>query len=243
MSKFFRVSSLLLLLIVGSFAARSQQLPERRIIRQGNRQFERENYVEADVAYRRALEKNPASYEANFNLSDAIYKQGQYEDAAAKFGQLATASPTPEASAAAYYNQGNAFFQQKKYQEAVDAYKNALRMNPGDEQAKFNYAYAKEFLKKDNDKNNQDNKDNKDNKDNQDNKNDQNKDDKKDNKDQNQDQDKNKQDQQQQQQPQSGMSKDEAQQMLNAIQKNEDNTREKVDAQKVQAASRSGKNW
>lgn len=240
-SNHFSILSLMILsfLVFGSSLAYGQLLPERRIIRNGNRQFERGNYSDADVSYRRALEKNPGSYEANFNLSDALYKQEQYEDAAKNFEQLAGASPTAESAAEAYFNQGNAMFKQKKYQEAIDAYKNSLRANPNDQEAKFNLAYAKKFLEKDKNDQNKDNKEDKDNKDNKDQKdqNNDNQDQNKDNKDQQKDQ------KDQQQQPQSGMSKEEAEQMLNAIQKNEDNTREKVEAQKVGVAAKSGKNW
>lgn len=266
----------LMLLIAGS--ASGQKYPERRDIRSGNKLYEKGDYTEAEVAYRRALEKNAESYEANFNLADALYKQKRYDEAAQMNAQLAADSAYMENAAAAYFNQGNALFQQRKLEEALEAYKNCMRLDPNDQQAKFNYAYTKKLLEKDNQnqqQNNQNNQQNqqdqnkdqnKDQNDNQQNQNknqqDQNKDKNQDQKDQNNNQndqnDQNQQnddksggqnpdqqqDQNQQPQPQNGgMSREEAERMLDAVQGSEDNTKKKVDAQKVRAVGASGKNW
>ncbi len=266
----------LMLLIAGS--ASGQKYPERRDIRSGNKLYEKGDYTEAEVAYRRALEKNAESYEANFNLADALYKQKRYDEAAQMNAQLAADSAYMENAAAAYFNQGNALFQQRKLEEALEAYKNCMRLDPNDQQAKFNYAYTKKLLEKDNQnqqQNNQNNQQNqqdqnkdqnKDQNDNQQNQNknqqDQNKDKDQDQKDQNNNQnDQNDQNQQnddksggqnpdqqqdQNQQPQlqnGGMSREEAERMLDAVQGSEDNTKKKVDAQKVRAVGASGKNW
>lgn len=270
----------LMLLIAGS--ASGQKYPERRDIRSGNKLYEKGDYTEAEVAYRRALEKNAESYEANFNLADALYKQKRYDEAAQMNAQLAADSAYMENAAAAYFNQGNALFQQRKLEEALEAYKNCMRLDPNDQQAKFNYAYTKKLLEKDNQNQQQNNQNNQQN--NQQNQQDQNKDQNKDqndnqqnqnknqqdqNKDKNQDQkdqnnnqndqnDQNQQnddksggqnpdqqqDQNQQPQPQNGgMSREEAERMLDAVQGSEDNTKKKVDAQKVRAVGASGKNW
>ena len=266
----------LMLLIAGS--ASGQKYPERRDIRSGNKLYEKGDYTEAEVAYRRALEKNAESYEANFNLADALYKQKRYDEAAQMNAQLAADSAYMENAAAAYFNQGNALFQQRKLEEALEAYKNCMRLDPNDQQAKFNYAYTKKLLEKDNQnqqQNNQNNQQNQQdqnkdqNKDQNDNQQDQNKNQQDQNKDKNQDQkdqnnnqndqnDQNQQnddksggqnpdqqqDQNQQPQPQNGgMSREEAERMLDAVQGSEDNTKKKVDAQKVRAVGASGKNW
>ena len=270
----------LMLLIAGS--ASGQKYPERRDIRSGNKLYEKGDYTEAEVAYRRALEKNAESYEANFNLADALYKQKRYDEAAQMNAQLAADSAYMENAAAAYFNQGNALFQQRKLEEALEAYKNCMRLDPNDQQAKFNYAYTKKLLEKDNQNQQQNNQNNQQN--NQGNQQDQNKDQNKDQNDNQQDQNKNQQDQNkdknqdqkdqnnnqndqndqnqqnddksggqnpdqqqdqnQQPQPQNGgMSREEAERMLDAVQGSEDNTKKKVDAQKVRAVGASGKNW
>lgn len=270
----------LMLLIAGS--ASGQKYPERRDIRSGNKLYEKGDYTEAEVAYRRALEKNAESYEANFNLADALYKQKRYDEAAQMNAQLAADSAYMENAAAAYFNQGNALFQQRKLEEALEAYKNCMRLDPNDQQAKFNYAYTKKLLEKDNQNQQQNNQNNQQN--NQQNQQDQNKDQNKDQNDNQQDQNKNQQDQNkdknqdqkdqnnnqndqndqnqqnddksggqnpdqqqdqnQQPQPQNGgMSREEAERMLDAVQGSEDNTKKKVDTQKVRAVGASGKNW
>ena len=277
-----RSTIIVVLMLFSAGAAFGQKYPERRDIRSGNKLYEKGDYTEAEVAYRRALEKNAESYEANFNLADALYKQKRYDEAAQMNAQLAADSAYMENAAAAYFNQGNALFQQRKLEEALEAYKNCMRLDPNDQQAKFNYAYTKKLLEKDNQNQQQNNQNNQQN--NQENQQDQNKDQNKDQNDNQQDQNKNQQDQNkdknqdqkdqnnnqndqndqnqqnddksggqnsdqqqdqnQQPQPQNGgMSREEAERMLDAVQGSEDNTKKKVDAQKVRAVGASGKNW
>lgn len=242
---------------------------ERSDIRSGNRSYYEGKYPEAEVGYRRALEKSITSYEANFNLGGALYKQGRYDDAAASYQKLTQDGTDIHRQASTFYNLGNTYLKQRKLDEAIEAYKSALRLVPDDKEAKFNLAYAKK-LKQEEDKKNQDNQNNQDqnkdqnqnqdqnnpdNKNNQDQNKDQNKDNKNDpnkdqdknndpNKDQdkNGDSDKNKDSQQPPQQPQG--SRDESERLLKAIQASEDNTKKKVEAQKAEAVgARGGKQW
>ncbi len=238
---------------------------ERADIRQGNRAYYEGKYPEAEVGYKRALEKNISSYEANFNLAGALYKQGRYDDAAATYQRLVQDGTDLERQASAYYNMGNTLVKQRKLDEAIEAYKNALRLVPDDKEAKFNLAYAKK-LKQDEDQKNNQNQNNQNNpnqdqnnpnggggQNNQDQNKDQNKDQNQDqndqnqNKDQNKNQNKNNQDKNQgdnqkdknqggqQPQQQPSTSRDEAERMLQAIQASDDNTKKKVDEQKAQA--------
>lgn len=237
---------------------------ERADIRQGNRAYYEGKYPEAEVGYKRAIEKNIGSYEANFNLAGALYKQGRYDDAAATYGKLAQDGTDAQRQASTYYNMGNTYVKQRKLDEAIEAYKNALRLVPEDKEAKFNLAYAKK-LKQEEEKKNKDNQDNQNQNQNQDqnggggggqdNNNDQNKNDdpnrdkdknRNQNPDQNKgdgDQDKNRdQDNRGGQQP--SASRDESERLLRAIQASEDNTKKKVDAEKAAAAGvRGGKQW
>ncbi len=265
-----------LLVGVALFTATSlygQRYPERRLVRAGNQQYERQNYVESEVTYRRALEKAPESYEANFNLGNALYKQERYDEAFSLFVQLgADTTRTKTEMAQSFYNAGNALFKQRKLEQALEAYKNSLRLNPNDREAKFNLAYTQKLLQKDqnnnggggnnqnqnnqnnnqgqnqnnpnnqnqNDQNNQNNQNNQ-------NQNDPNQDQNNPNQDQNNNQQQNQNqnpDSQQGENPQpQGMSKEEADRMLEAVQMSEDKTREKKDAKKVPVVGRSQKNW
>ena len=284
------------LMAVACHDAVAQKYPERRIVRSGNRDFKEGNYVDSEVKYRQALEMVPGMYEGLFNLGDALYKEERFADAASMWQQVAADSTrTKVERAEALYNIGNSLFREQKLQEALEKYKESLRLNPFDRDAKFNLALTKKLLEqnKDNDQNrdnqndgnnqdnqnddrnqddndrdqNRDNQDqNKDNQDKQDNKDDPDNPDKDKNdkqndggndpdKDPNKDPDKNDdknpdgKDNPDKPQPQSsqpqGMSRDEAERMLQAVQNEEDKTRDKVDKKKAAAAAvaKSGKNW
>lgn len=254
-SSIYKVTLLTLVSVVGAAQSFAQMYPERRLIRSGNKEYERKNYVESEIAYRRALEKAPASRDANYNLAGSLYQQGRFGEAAQLYSQIAADSTQTIGSAFnTFYNTGNALFKERKFNEAIEAYKQALRLNPNDMEAKFNLAYAKKMIddnkdKNDQNKDNKDNKQNQDNKDNKQNQNDQNKQDQnnsdKDKQDQNQDQNKDNPDQnkQDQQQTEGGMNKNEADQMLDAVQQSEDKTRDKMKEKKAKVIGRSGKNW
>lgn len=223
----------------------AQRFGERSIIRSGNRNFERGNYVEAEVDYAKANSKSPI-FEGLFNHADALYKQGRYEEAMAGYQSLVEA-PLNQNTPSVFYNTGNSLYNLNKLKEAEEAYKMALRLNPKDQDAKFNLAYVQKKLEQ-NDNQDQNKDQNKDNKDQDQNK-DQNKDqDKnKDNQDQNKDKQnpENNQDKQDQKDQQGGMNKQEAEQMLKAMEANEANTRDKVDEDKKKkgVVVRSGRNW
>ena len=249
---------LIFLLASLSHAGFGQLLPERRPVRQGNRAYERENYVEAETKYMGALSKNPLSYEGNFNLGDAYYRQGRFEEAEKRFEQLNQLPADAASRSATFYNQGNSLVQQykpdynrQKLEQALEAYKNALRVNPDDPEAKFNLAYVQKLLEKEDgdgggggdDQNDDQNPDQQD----------QGGGGGGGDQEQDQDQDPNEsdgdqndqgQDQNQQPQPREGaMSREEAEQMLNAIQNGEEGARDKMEGQPAGAVGSSGKNW
>ena len=219
----------------------AQRYPERRVLRAGNALYEQENYPEAEIRYRKAQEQSP-TYEGLFNLADALYKQKRYDEALNILKQISRDEVAGPHAPDAYYNLGNTYFQQKKLPEAAEAYKNALRRNPLDDEARYNLAYVLELMKQ-----NQDDKDNKDRK--QPPKKDQDgQGDKPDKQDPDQgDGGENPQDQKPDQGKggarQERMSREEAERMLDAVQGSEDNTKKKVDGRKARAVGRSGKNW
>lgn len=222
----------------------SQQ--ENKHIRRGNKLFEKENFTEAEVKYRKALEKNPFSQKSSFNLGDAHYMQKNYDEALKQFTGIAkNVGVDSKLRSSSWYNSGNVMLEQKKYQESIDHFKDALRLNPKDEEARYNLEYARQMLKKQQ----------------QDQKQDQNQDQKQDQKqDQQQNQDKKEQekkeneqkqnqeqnkDQKQEQKPQPNeISKQEAQRMLEAMKNSEQKTMESLKNKKaVQGASGIIKDW
>jgi Ca-activated chloride channel family protein len=226
-----------LILITAMFINPAWGQEERGLVRSGNKQYKSEKYSDAEVDYRKAIEKQPSSGVANYNLGNALYKQEKYPEAAEQYSKATDGGLDKKELAKVYHNIGNSMLQSQKFQEGVDAYKKALKYNPNDIDTKYNLAYAQRMLKSQPPQN-KDNKDDK-NKDNKDKKDQDKKD--QDKKNDKQDQDKKPQDQkqdekQQQQQPQAGkISKEDAKRMLQAIQNDENNTQDKLKKEKAQA--------
>lgn len=222
----------------------------RKDIRKGNEAYKQQLYNTAEANYKSALEANPKSTEANFNLGNVFYKEEKWDDALKAYQQylsLETIDKTKMGDA--WYNVGNTLLQKNELKQSMEAYKKALRLNPNNDDARYNLATVQKILKdqQDNQKDNKDqNKDQDKDKKDQDKDKDKNKDQDKDNKDQNKDQNKDKnkdqnkdkKDQQDQQQPQ--MSQENIQQLLKAIEQDEKETQDKV--QRIKAADRKQQN-
>lgn len=260
-----------------------QAHPERRQIRSGNDDYEQQDFAGAEERYRAALERAPQSYEAAFNLSDALYRQQKYDEAAQTLGQLSERTDlTPTQRAKVMHNLGNVRFAQQQLQEAADCYKESLRARPDDLETKYNLAYVQQMMQQQqNQQDQQNNQQNQDqNQQNQQNQSDQNQQNQNQDQqgqndqnrnnpndqqsendpqqsDQNRDQDPNqngqndrgngeREDQPRSDQPQRGqgqISREDAESILDALQQQEDKTREKVNAQKAVSVGASGKNW
>lgn len=260
-----RILLIFITLLLGIGSASAQKYPERSLVRKGNRDFAKERYDRSIERYTQALEAAPENFEAAYNLGGALYRTEKYEEAAKMLERIAADSTrTDQERAEAFYNLGNAQFKQEKYPEALESYKNSLRMNPADQEAKYNYAYTKRLLDENKDGGGGGGDQNKDQNQDQDkdqNQNDQSqqnpdqkgdqKDQKGDPKDQQGDQkqnpqegkgDKKDQGDQQGQPTPSGISPQEQQQMLDAIQAQEDKTQEKL-KEKAGVVVRGNKNW
>ena len=144
---------ILVLIGLGVESAWAQRYPERRVLRSGNKLYEKEQYAEAETQYRKAQDMNP-TYEGLFNLADVLYKQKRYEEALNILKQIARDDVAGMHAPDAYYNLGNTYFQMKKLPEAAEAYKNTLRRNPNDDEARYNLAYVLELMKQNNNQNN-----------------------------------------------------------------------------------------
>ena len=186
-------------------------------IREGNKLYKEKKYNDAEVEYRKSLALEKKNHKAIFNLADALYKQEQYDSAAAKFSAIANQNIDQETTAKSYHNLGNSLLKNKNYKESIDAYKQSLRINPKDMDTKYNLEYARKMLIAQQQQ--QDNKDDKDNKNKEDNQNQQQQQDNKNNKD-NQNQ--------QQQQQQDKISKEDAKRILQALDQDDKKIQKKL---------------
>ena len=110
----------------------------------GNQSFTEKKYVDAEADYRvTESKKSPKKAVAGYNLGNSIYRQNQQGEAQIKYIQALEVAKTKEEKHRIYHNLGNTFMLEKKYDLAADAYKNALRNNPNDEETRYNYALAK----------------------------------------------------------------------------------------------------
>ncbi len=175
----------LLLLAATSICAQKKQptqealeLEAKQYVAEGNDYLVNDkNFPAAEGEYRKAIAKNPIYEPAKYNLGNAYYVTEKYDEALQRFGQTSKVTDNKQIKHMAFHNQGNTFMRQQNFGEAVEAYKNALRNNPTDDETRYNLALAKK-MKEQQDQQNQDNKD-------------QNKDDKKDDKKDKKDGDKN----------------------------------------------------
>ena len=127
----------------------------------GNQSFSEKKYVDAEADYRvTESKKSPKKAVAGYNLGNSIYRQNQQGEAQIKYIQALETAKTKTEKHRIYHNLGNTFMLEKKYDLAADAYKNALRNNPNDEETRYNYALAKR-KKKENPPPKNDKKDNK----------------------------------------------------------------------------------
>ncbi len=189
-------------------------------LRAGNKSYKAQKFTEAEIEYRKGLQKNKQSFDAVYNLGNALFRQQKYKEALELYQ---AAAPMEQESklkrAAAFHNAGNALLLEKKVKESIEAYKQALRLNPSDDDTRYNLAFAQYLLKNQQEPPPQQQP-------------------------QPQDQKQDQQQDQQQQPPQNDqMSKEQAEQILQALMQEEKETMEK--AKKQPKATRKGteKDW
>ncbi|HWP81346.1 MAG TPA: VWA domain-containing protein [Bacteroidota bacterium] len=132
-------------LLLVPFALNAQTV--RSHVAEGNDAYKKEDYSNAEVAYRKALEKDPASFEARFNLGNTAYKQQRYDEAARSFANAAASASEASRQAMSMHNLGNTLLKSGKINESIEAYKHALRLNPNDEETRYNLEYARRLAK------------------------------------------------------------------------------------------------
>lgn len=240
---------LVCLLYINSLMAQT----EKKLVREGNKQYNGGKFNDSEISYRKALDKNKKSFEGAFNLGDALYKQGKYEEALEQYKSIASQQTSKENQSKLHHNIANTLLQTKKYEESIEEYKNSLKLNPKDNDTKYNLEYAKSMLKKEQQQKKDDQKKDKDKKDekkddkkDQDKKDQENKDKKDDKKEENKDQgDKGDKDDQQKNQPKdkSKISKEDAQRMLDALNNKERQTQKKLGKKEAVRGVNIEKDW
>ncbi len=216
------------------------QREARQFVREGNELYNQQKFSDAEVAYKKALEKDPSYEIANYNLGNALSQQKRGKEAIAQYELVAKTTTNKFTKAESFHNIGNTHFDAKDYQNSIEAYKNSLRNNPNDDETRYNLALAQEMLEdqknKDKDKDkDKDDKDKKDKKDDQEDKKDDKKDGDDDKKDDEKDKEGDKKDDQKdkKEQPQPGkLSPQQVQQLLEAMNNEEKKTQEKMNAKK-----------
>ncbi len=226
---------------------------ERKLIREGYRSYMDGEFNEAEIDFRKAEEVNKESFTAKYNTSTALYQQKKIEESAERFEDLLAETSDIDAQAKLHYNLGNSYLESNKLKESIESYKKSLRLNPKDEDTRYNLAYALEKLQEQQqDQNDQQNKD--ENNDDQKQKQDKNSEDQKQQQDKNDQKDKEKQeqnseqnDEKEEEQKQSApqqLSKEDAERLLNAILQKEKDVKEKVDKKKAVASKvKNEKDW
>lgn len=233
---------------------------ERNFIRKGNKLYNNKRYAEAEVEYKKALQVNPSSSVANFNLASSLIRQGggvkandkddknnPLNQAQSILGNLVKTCSDKGLVSKAYYNLGNIDFNREQYSEAVEHYKNSLRRNPDDDKARENLRLAQLKLKQqqneDKNKNQQQKQQQQQQQQNQDSEDKKNKDQNQ----QNQSQQRKDGNNQDKQQNQGGMSQDNIDQILKTMQNQENAIQQKVNAQKARqnksGGRRTGNQW
>lgn len=213
---------ILILLLSISTVAYAQT--DRQFIREGNRLFTKQQYDKAEVQYRKAIEKNSSNPQALYNLGCALMMQNKDSAAIVQYQKATKVEKNKTRLASVYHNIGVVCQNHKMYGEAIKAYEQALRNNPKDDETRYNLALCKKMKKenKENKKNNSG-----------------------ENKQQNDKERKNDKEKNKPQQPNERMSKDNAEQLINAAIQNEKATQQRLKKamQKPGTRKTSDKNW
>ena len=223
------------LLLLGGISVHAQQETDRDYLRSGNKLYNDSLFIKAEVDYRKALDINPKSTDAIFNLGNALLMQQKVKEAMEQYESVSKVEKDKSKLAEIYHNMGVILQSAKQYPQCIEAYKESLRNNPKDNETRYNLALAQKMLK-----------DQQQNQQNQDQQQQQQQDQKEDKQEQNQDQqeqDQKNQQQQQQQQNKNEMSKENAQQLLNAVMQDEKNVQEKVKKQLQIQGKKLDKDW
>jgi len=225
-----------LLLLGAATFVQAQQKTDRDYLRSGNKLYNDSLFIKAEVDYRKALDINPKSTDAMFNLGNALLMQQKVKEAMEQYESVSKVEKDKSKLAEIYHNVGVILQSAKQYPQCIEAYKESLRNNPKDDETRYNLALAQKLLK--------DQQQNQQNQDQQQQQQEQKEDKQEQNQDQQEQEQKDQQQQQQQQQQNKNeMSKENAQQLLNAVMQDEKNVQDKVKKQIQIQGKKLDKDW
>jgi len=151
------ISATFFLFFFGIVSAQAQKVSKEQekelreaqgFLSEANGELSQENFVGAEVNYRKSIAINPSEEIGKYNLGNAYYNEAKNEDAMRRYAQAAEISESKKEKHKAFHNLGNTFMNAKNYEGAVEAYKNALRNDPTDDETRYNFALAKDMLEK-----------------------------------------------------------------------------------------------
>ena len=235
-----------LLFLIVSFYTYSQSDPNNLVFN-GNKESVKKNYIEAEVEYRKAISKDKTTSKAAHNLGNILFENENYDEAIQEYFKTQKNSELNLEKHSAFHNLGNSYMKKKDYAQAIEAYKNALRNNSEDDETRYNYALAKKFLEGDKRQNSQNNNESEDKKKDK-------SEDKKENKEQDQksDQDSDsekekpkEQDQNEEKDQGGGLSKQQMENLLEAVNNIEKDLNQKLKSgkKKIQTTKKAEKDW
>jgi len=229
-----------------TFMSFSQSDPNNLVLK-GNVDILNKNYKDAEVEYRKAISTNKNQNKASHNLGNLLFENQNYDEAIQEYFKTQKNSEIDHEKHSAFHNLGNSYMKKKDYAQAVEAYKNALRNNSADDETRYNYALAKKFLEGDKRQNSENSEDSEEEK--QDQSEDQNENqDENQNSDQNSESEKEKpkdQDDKEEQEQGGGLSKQQMENLLEAVNNIEKDLNEKLKSgkKKLQTTKKSEKDW
>ena len=142
--KFYILS---MLLCIGAGHAFAQEKTDRDYLRSGNKLYNDSLFIKAEVDYRKALELNPKSTDAMFNLANARLMQQKAKEAMEQYESVSKIEKDKEKLAQIYHNMGVILQSSKQLPQCIEAYKESLRNNPKDDETRYNLALAQKQLK------------------------------------------------------------------------------------------------
>jgi Ca-activated chloride channel homolog len=220
---------LTILLTIG-FSSYSQE--ERRHVRKGIEYLQKEEFGRAEEAFRDALKIKPNSFEAGYNLATTLFRQERFDDAIAQFQAIAPLADTKEKQAMVYHNLGNSFLNGQQLDNSIESYKRSLRLNPLDDQTRYNLIAAMKLKDQQDDQQEQEQEQQEQEQQEQE------------QQEQEQEQEQDQQEQQQQEQQEGeGINREDAERLLQAIEQDEKELMDKMNQHREQQPVRIDKNW
>ena len=196
------------------FAVRIEAQKENALIRKGNHFYKEQKLDQSKLEYQKAIQQSPENPTAHYNLGNAQYRSSEWEDAASSYEQSIHNSNEKSFSEKGYYNKGVALIRDQKLAESIDSWKQALKLDPNDQEARENLQKALMELKKQQSQQNKEN------------------------------QKQQSKDQEEQPKPQpSKLSKQQVEQLLKALEQKEKNVQDKMNQNRVKSLSQPDKDW